>query len=69
MKNQYGLDVSYFESKLSMILRDLNQYTPSEMAREMARLSVVANPAVLNEPEFARTVNVKTITGDFIINN
>ncbi len=43
MKNQYGLDVSYFESKLKIVLRDVANYTPQEMARELHRLSMTAD--------------------------
>ena len=41
-KNRYGLDVRYFRANLSIILRDINNYTPSEMSRALARLSRVA---------------------------
>lgn len=52
--NHYGLDVSYFESKLSRIQRDINNYTPSEFARELARMAVTANKKILNENEFSK---------------
>lgn len=52
MKNEYGLDVDYFQKKLKLIVRDADRYTPDEMARELARLSVTADKKVINEKEF-----------------
>lgn len=53
MKNRYGLDVDYAKRKLNLILRDMDNYTPSEFAREVARLSVWADESVIKkEPEF-----------------
>ena len=52
--NEYGLDVNYFSEKLNFILRDASRYTPAEMARELARLSVTADEAVIQENEFSR---------------
>jgi len=43
VKNEYGLDVSYFESKLQLVLRDCSRYTPQEMARELHRLAMIAD--------------------------
>ena len=43
MKNEYGLDVSYFESKLKLVVRDCSRYTPEEMSRELTRLAIAAN--------------------------
>lgn len=63
MKNEYGLDVSYFEDKLKQIVRDVKNYTPDEMARALARLSVVADESVLSEKEFARTTVINNNTG------
>jgi len=42
MNNQYGVDVDYFRSKLEMVVRDLNLYTPEELGRELAKFSLVA---------------------------
>lgn len=39
--NEYGLDVSYFKGKLSLILRDVANYTPDEMYRELTRMASV----------------------------
>lgn len=55
MKNEYGLDVSYFKSKLSLVVRDIQRYTPSELARELARLSVTADGKVVKESEFSKS--------------
>ncbi len=52
MTNSYGLDVSYFEGKLNIVLRDIKNYTPDELARELARYSVAADKTVILEPEF-----------------
>lgn len=43
MKNEYGLDVTYFAKKLSLVLRDVSRYTPQEMARELHRLAMTAD--------------------------
>lgn len=52
--NQYGLDASYFYGKLSMLLRDIRNYKPDEMARSLARLSITADEKVLSETEFTQ---------------
>lgn len=52
MENEYGLDTSYFKSKMERILRDIDRYTPDEFAREMARMAAAADKSVLSEPEF-----------------
>lgn len=52
MVNEYGLDVEYFKKKLRLVVRDAYRYTPKEMARELARLSVTANKEVIKEKEF-----------------
>ena len=53
MKNRYRLDVSYFQGKLAQVTSSLDNYTPEELARELARLSVTADESViLNEDEF-----------------
>lgn len=52
MKNRYGVDSSYFTSKLALVIRDIADYTPDELARELARLSATADSNVLAEDEF-----------------
>jgi len=43
----------YFQGRLSQLIASLDNYTPAELARVLARLSIVANEAViLNEEEF-----------------
>ena len=54
MVNEYGLNVEYFKKKLRLVIRDAYRYTPDEMARELARLSVTANKKVIKEKEFNR---------------
>ena len=52
MNNRYDLDSTYFRKKLKMIIRDLSDYKPDELARELLRMSVTADISVINEPEF-----------------
>ena len=52
MTNEYGLDVSYFRRYFELMVRDVNNYTPDEMARSLARMSVVADDKVIKESEF-----------------
>ena len=53
MSNKYGLDYKYFQEKLELIIRDAPRYSPSEMARELARLSKTADDGVIyTEAEF-----------------
>ena len=40
--NEYGLDSDYFSKKLKSIIRDIEHYTPCEMANELERLLTVA---------------------------
>lgn len=51
--NRYGLDVDYFTKKIKLIIRDINNYTPDEFARECARMSVTADKTVVREMEFS----------------
>ena len=61
MKNRYGVDISYFQGRLSELIVKLDNYTPAELARVFARLSIVANEAViLNEDEFNSDDKEKT---------
>lgn len=41
-ENDFGLDARYFHEKLRLILRDINSYTPTEMARALGRLAITA---------------------------
>ena len=52
MKNEYGLDVDYFRRYFELMVRDVAMYTPDEMARSLARMSVVADSKVIKEEEF-----------------
>ena len=52
--NRYGLDVAYFRKTINRELNhDISNYTPSELARVLARLSRTADSKVMFEPEFA----------------
>ena len=52
--NEYGLDVSYFKNWLMRVHRDIKQYTPDELARELARMSRTADDKVMKEDEFTK---------------
>jgi hypothetical protein len=52
MNNDYGLDVQYFRKWLDR-LSDISRYKPSELARELARMSRTADDKVMLEDEFA----------------
>ena len=68
MSNEYGLDYKYFQGKLKLIVRDARNYTPDEMARELARMSKAADSSViLNEDEFNK--NGMTTRGQAINEN
>lgn len=51
-KNEYGLNVDYFRRYFELMIRDVRNYTPDEMARSLARMSVVADKEVIKEDEF-----------------
>lgn len=54
MLNRHGLDVDYFRCKLLRLVRDLEQLTPSELARVCVRLSRAADAAVSAQADSAR---------------
>lgn len=43
MANRYGPDTEYFSKKLKLVLEGINNYTPDELARELARLALTAD--------------------------
>lgn len=51
--NRYGVDVSYFKKWFDRAFKDLSNYKPDELARELARMSRTADDTVLLESEFA----------------
>lgn len=53
--NEYGLDTNYFTDKLTRILRDISRYRPSELSRELLRMSLTADDNVIKEKEFTET--------------
>jgi len=62
VNNKYGLDCDYFEKKLKLIVRDACNYTPAEMARELARISISADSNVIfTEKEFNQKLTVDKI--------
>ena len=46
------LDVAYFKEKLSLLARDIDNYTAEEAAREFARLANTADKNIFLEDEF-----------------
>ncbi|MCF6459077.1 hypothetical protein [Pseudoalteromonas sp. MMG024] len=62
MANRYGLDASYFTSKLEQLIRDIDNYTPDEFARVMARMSKTADKNVVLEPEFQSNESEAKVT-------
>lgn len=57
MKNEYGLDVDYFRRYFELMVRDVRNYTPDEMARSLLRMSMVADSKVMLEDEFQRQIS------------
>jgi hypothetical protein len=57
--NRYGLDAGYFTRKLMRMVRDIGDFKPAEMARELARMSKTADADVLAEPEFTNPASTK----------
>ncbi|GBO89242.1 hypothetical protein [Marinobacter salsuginis] len=55
MENRYGVDVDYFINKMASIMGDLENYTPKELARSLARLANTTSSEVLQEAEFRPT--------------
>lgn len=47
-----ALDAGYFKARLKGIVAVLSNYSPTELARECARLARRADPRVLQEDEF-----------------
>jgi len=58
--NEYGLDIGYMAGKLNLFLRDISRHKPSEAARVLARLALVADDSIFSEPEFAQQSQVAT---------
>ena len=50
--NRYGVDRNYFTKNLEIIIRDMRDYTASELARSLGRLALTANSETMREPEF-----------------
>lgn len=51
-ENRFGLDMQYFHLWFDRSLYHLNNYKPTELARELARMSRAADRNVLLEKEF-----------------
>lgn len=52
-ENRYGLDTDYFKQKLLLIVRDIENYKPSELSRELSRLANTAAPGGITAKEIA----------------
>lgn len=50
--NRYGVDRDYFTKKLEILIRDMRDYTPAELARSLGRLAMTADSETMREPEF-----------------
>lgn len=58
--NTYGLDADYFSGKITLVQRDLDSYTPKELARELVRLANAADAeACINEAQRLDIAKVK----------
>ena len=57
--NEYGLDASYFSKKLKSIMRDVNNYTPSEMMIEMKILFSVAESQEKERQKIQDAISIK----------
>lgn len=53
MKNRFGVDTTYFRRLFDRKLKNLADYTPAELARVLARMSMTADDSVLLEKEFS----------------
>ena len=42
--NRYGVDTDYFKKKLNRVIRDLENYTPSELYRELSTTADAIRP-------------------------
>lgn len=50
--NAHGLDTAFFRPRLQQLLQVMNQHSPADLARTLARLARAADPRVLTEDEF-----------------
>lgn len=50
--NRYGVDRDYFTKKLEILIRDMDNYTPAELARSLGRLAMTADSETMQESEF-----------------
>lgn len=70
-KNRYGVDMDYMSRKISLLLRDLENYKPDEAARVLLRLARVADKDVFSEKEFTGEDHIvsanKMVSPDFLI--
>jgi len=60
-RNRYGVDVTYFEKWIVRSLKDLENYKPDELARELGRMSRTADSSVLLEEEFCGDIQANKV--------
>lgn len=65
MTNRFGVDTDYFTEKLGILIRDMGDYTPEELARSLARLANTSSCDVLQEAEFRPASNPAPIPEGF----
>lgn len=47
--NRYGVDCHYMRNKMAILMRDMDNYTPAELKRELDRMAGVLSEGVINE--------------------
>jgi hypothetical protein len=55
MNNTNGLDANYFKGKFALVMAGINNYTPPELARELARLAKTADDIAAAEVTHPQT--------------
>ncbi len=60
-RNRYGVDTQYFTLWFDRSLRELENYKPGELARELARMSRTADSSVLLEKEFCGDIQANKV--------
>lgn len=53
--NRYGVDRDYFTKNLQILIRDMRDYKPDELARSLGRLAMAADTETMREAEFNGT--------------
>ena len=61
MTNRYGVDISYFKKELAKLSRDLENYTPIELARYFDCLCDVAGSGAIKERSLIEGIGIKQV--------